>query len=779
MTLSIAFLMIVLVGMIVLFLTEKIPIDLTAFLGLVILIFTGYVTADQAFTGFASSAVITMLSIFIVSGALMNAGVADFAAVWIHRIVGSSELPLLITIMITAGVLSAFMNNIAATAVLMPAVASLTRRAGLQPSKIFIPLSFGAILGGTTTLVGTPPNILAGSVLADRGLKSFELFDFTILGAVLLALGVIYMVTIGRKLLPDHKLQEDDPGQELAELYRLEESSFTIRIPEGSPIEGKTLAETGIGSALGIQIIAVLREGNRMLAPPAETRLRAGDELLVSGSRERLTETLQIQGLDVEETVGEQIRLPQRGVSGVKLRISKDSDLANRSLLDYDFRKRFGVAVMAIGRGEERFTKGVGDIDLQEEDILFGIGTSEKVANHSERNDLFHVERSGAAALDELKDEPVLVLRLPEDSSLVGKTIAESQVAGLMGIMIIGILREDKVEWTVSPDEVLKADDRLFVSGEKDKLKTLLQIGNVELVSHPSTPELESEEVGVVEATIAPRSSLDGRTLGEANFRQRRGLQVLAIWREGHPIREQLADLSLRVGDGLLLQGKREALAELPKDEDLVVLSPIFGSERKVEKAPFAVGGLLLMIVFVISGFQPISVAAFAAATFVVLTGVISMKEAYRVIEWRAIFLVAAVLPVGMAMESSGTAQLISENLVVIAGEFGPYVVLASLIVLSSLLSQGLDGAPAVVLLAPVVFSTAEKLEISPYPLMMGVALAASAAFMTPFSHKANLLVMGAGGYRSWDYVKVGTPLTIVILATLVFLVPVFFPFQK
>ena len=153
------------------------------------------------------------------------------------------------------------------------------------------------------------------------------------------------------------------------------------------------------------------------------------------------------------------------------------------------------------------------------------------------------------------------------------------------------------------------------------------------------------------------------------------------------------------------------------------------------------------------------------------------MKEAYRVIEWRAIFLVAAVLPVGIAMESSGTAQLISENLVVVAGEFGPYAVLASLIVLSSLLSQGLDGAPAVVLLAPVVFSTAEKLELSPYPLMMGVALAASAAFMTPFSHKANLLVMGAGGYRSWDYVKVGTPLTIVILAALIFLVPVFFPF--
>jgi len=777
MTASIAFLLIVLVAMIVLFLTEKLPIDLTAFLGLVILVFAGYVTSDQAFTGFASSAVITMMSIFIVSGALMNAGVADFAAVWIHKIVGSRELPLLITIMITAGVLSAFMNNIAATAVLMPAVASLSKKAGLQPSKIFIPLSFGAILGGTTTLVGTPPNILAGSVLEAKGLKPFELFDFTILGGVLLALGVIYMVIIGRKLLPDRKIHEDDVGRELAELYRLKESSFTLKIPKGSSVEGKTLAETGIGNALGVQVIAVTHKGDRMLAPPADTHLCSGDELLVSGSRERLTEILEIQGLDLEETIGRQIKRPQRGVSGVKLRINKGSKLLNKSLLEYDFRKRFGVAVMAIKREENRFTKNVGDISLEEGDILFGIGTSKNVANLAERNDLFDIELSGIAALDELNDEPVLVLHLPEDSPLVGKTIAKSHVSGLMGIMVIGILQKDKIEWTVSPDEILRADDRLFVSGEKDKLIKVMKMGNVELVSHPSTLDLESEKVGVVEATIAPRSSLDGRTLGETDFRKRRGLQVLAVWREGHPIREQLSSLSLRVGDGLLLQGKREALAELPKDKDLVVLSEVFATERNVKKAPFAVGGLFLMIGLVLTGFQPIQVAAFAAATFVVLTGVISMKEAYRVIEWRAIFLVAAVLPVGIAMESSGTAQLISDSVAFYAGQFGPYAVLGSLIVLSSLLSQGLDGAPAVVLLAPVVFSTAEKLNISPYPLMMGVALAASAAFMTPFSHKANLLVMGAGGYKSWDYIKVGTPLTIVILATLVFLVPVIFPF--
>jgi di/tricarboxylate transporter len=183
------------------------------------------------------------------------------------------------------------------------------------------------------------------------------------------------------------------------------------------------------------------------------------------------------------------------------------------------------------------------------------------------------------------------------------------------------------------------------------------------------------------------------------------------------------------------------------------------------------------MIGLVASGYQPIHVAAFAAASLALLLGTLTMQEAYRAIEWRAIFLVAAVLPVGLAMERTGAALLLADSVTAIAGPAGSYAILAALVLLASLLSQGLDGAPAVVLMAPVVLGTAEGLGISARPLMMGVSLAASAAFMTPFSHKANLLVMGAGGYRSSDYLKVGTPLTIVVLVLIVLLVPLFFPF--
>jgi di/tricarboxylate transporter len=183
------------------------------------------------------------------------------------------------------------------------------------------------------------------------------------------------------------------------------------------------------------------------------------------------------------------------------------------------------------------------------------------------------------------------------------------------------------------------------------------------------------------------------------------------------------------------------------------------------------------MILLVLMGYQPIHVAAFSAAALVLLAGALTMEEAYRAIEWRAIFLVAAVLPAGMAMERSGAALLLANTVAHAAGPFGPYAVLAGLMVLSSFLSQGLDGAPAVVLLTPVALQAAEKLGLSPYPIMMGISLAASAAFMTPFSHKANLLVMGAGGYRAIDYLRVGTPLTVIFLVLLTALIPIFFPF--
>ena len=207
MTIQIAFLFALIGAMVYLFLTEKLSVDLTAGLGLVILLFTGYLTPAEAFTGFMSPAVITLASVFVVGAALLETGVADSIGGRIHKIVGDSEVRLIVTLMLVAGIMSAFMNNIAATAVLMPAVAAIGPKAGIAPSRLFMPLAFGAILGGTTTLVGTPPNILAGELLDQQGLEPFSLFAFTPIGIPILLLGVVYMITIGRKLLPKGELR--------------------------------------------------------------------------------------------------------------------------------------------------------------------------------------------------------------------------------------------------------------------------------------------------------------------------------------------------------------------------------------------------------------------------------------------------------------------------------------------------------------------------------------------------------------------------------------------
>jgi di/tricarboxylate transporter len=777
MTMQIALLFMLLAGMVYLFLTEKIPVDLTAFLGLVILVLGGFLPAENAFEGFASSAVITMLSIFIISAALLQTGLADRIGEHLHKVLGSREVVLIAGLMVIAGVLSAFMNNIAATAVLMPAVAAVARRAQLAPSRLFMPLAFGAVLGGTLTEVGTPPNILAAAMLKERGLEPFTLFDFTPVGAVLLALGVVFMLTFGRKLLPT-RLHEGGRSEaaDPTVVYHLQEKLFGIRIPPGSNLDGCTLGELQLGSALGMQVAAIVRSrGRKELAPSADAVLHGGDRLLIKGRRSDLDELLQVQGVEVHETTVDELSPIVKGVGGVRLRLPAGSPLVGKTLRELGFRRRYEVVVIGVQRHQELLREELASLELQAGDEIIALGTREQLAALREYPEM-EVGEVGLTAVRELEDE-LFVIVLPDGSPLTGQTVRESRIGELVGLTVAGIIRDGQTQLAISPDDPLVAGDQLLVAGDPSRLLHLLQLREAQIETEVPESSIESDTVGVVEGAIAPRSAAAGKTLAELDFRDRFGLQVLAIWREGEAIERGLAHLPLRFGDAFLLQGSWEKIRKLAKDPDYVILAQTEQGQRRPGKAPFALGGLLLMIAMVVLNFQPIHIAAFTAATLVVLSGALTMEEAYRAIEWRAIFLVAAVLPVGIAMEETQAATFLSSSVTELAGPLGNYAVLTALVVLASLLSQGLDGAPAVVLLTPVVLKAAEALEISPYPLMMGVALAASAAFMTPFSHKANLLVMGAGGYRSMDYVKVGTPLTVAVLAVIILLVPVFFPF--
>jgi di/tricarboxylate transporter len=775
MTLEIGFLFVLLAVMVVLFLTEKLPVDLTAFAGLVVLVFAGYVEPEEAFAGFSSPAVITMLSVFFVSAALQYTGVARALGARIHGVMGSREIPLISAIMLVGGLLSAFMNNIAAAAVLMPAVASLSRQAGVAPSRMMMPLAFGCILGGTTTLVGTPPNLLTSQVLTEQGLEPFALFDFAPYGLALLGGGVLFMVTLGRKLLPAGNAgMAEVERADLAGVYRIGERLFSLQLQPGSPLAGQTLRQARFGDALGVQVVAIVRDGQEQLVPPAHEVLHVGDRLVVEGRRDEVEARLDLRSLEVHGLGALPVTSSLAG--GVVVRLRDGSPLLGRSLKSLNFRRHHRVAVAALWREGVRLEE-LGDQALERGDEILALGEPHRVHELANRPDL-DVVVEGPEALHRL-ESALFVLNIPGASPLAGATIASSQLRERFDLTVVGLIRDGETEMVIAPDTALRAGDQLLVAGRPTRILQLLNVGNVEVAREDSHRSLETDDVGLVEAVVAPRSAAVGRSLRDLDFRNRYGLRALALWRGARPVRSGLPDLKLRLGDGLLLHGPREKEPLLHSDPDFVVLSaPTASAPLRPRQAPFALAALLLMVGLVVARVFPIQVAAFAAATLVVLMRALTMHEAYRAVEWRAVFLVAAILPVGVAMERTGAAELVANSVANLAGGAGPYAVLIALMVISSLLSQGLDGAPTVVLLGPVVVGTAQQLGLSPYPLMMGVGLAASAAFMTPFSHKANLLVMGAGGYRAVDYAKVGAPLTLFVLGLLTVMIPLLMPFR-
>lgn len=747
-------LFLLLAAMIYLFMSERLPIDLTAFLGLLILLLAGYVTAEQAFTGFASSTVITMLSIFVIGGALKETGVTESLAARLHGLIGNREVPLLLGVMGMAGMVSAFLNNLAATAVLMPAVGSISRRSGLSPSRLFMPLAFGTILGGTLTLVGTAPNLLASELLVRHGLRPFRLFDFTALGAVLLAAGILFMVTLGRRLLP---IGPKEAGslqmRELTRFYELQEHLFSVEI----------------------QVVAFFRGKEKILSPTADSVIREGDTLLVEGRLQDLQKLLEMQGVEVYPIQAAEIPRPQPGATGARIRIASDSTFVGRDLRSLKFRERLGAMVLAIKRGDEIIRQGLARRILRAGDEVLVLGIRSELEALASLPGV-KLQELGLSALDDLREQLYLI-RIPRNSTLIGKTLSSSRLGELAGVTVGGLIRDGKTRLGPAPDAALEEGDQLLVTGAPSRILSLLEMGDVRIDSEIDTPVLESEEIGVVEAVVSPRSSISGRTLGQVRFRERYGLQVLSLWREGRAMHGELSSLTLRFGDALLLQGPWEKIRLLADDPEFVILSQTLQGPRRTEKAPVAVLGLATMVFLILTGLQPVHVASFAGAVLVLLAGALKMEEAYRVIDWRSIFLVAAIFPFSIAMEQTGAISLLAASATGAASLYGPLALLAAFVVFSSFLSQALDGALAVLLFVPIAIQSAAELGVSPYPLSMGVALGASMVFLTPFSGKSSLLVMNAGGYRTMDFFKVGAPLTIPLILLVIYLIPLFFPF--
>jgi len=552
--------------------------------------------------------VVTVWAIYIISEGLFKTGVADYLGAHILKLAGASESRLIAAIMLIVGFMSSFMNNIGATAVLLPAVIGISRKTKISPSKLLIPLSFASLMGGNMTLIGTPPNILASGILMQyTHTESFRFFDFLPMGIVLLTSGILYMVVIGRHFLPETSVKED-----LARSYQIRDYATELTILPDSPLVGKTIEESRFGEDYDLTIIS---------------------------------------------------KLNKSPITRISPQLSSTRRLVSRSL---------------------------------------PVRSSETIA----ANDVFLVKGSLETLL-KIKDRQGL---------------------------------------KIGPELSLSDND------------------------------LQSNQTSMAEILVTPASKLVGKTLKSARFRDQFKLTVLALWRTGHPLRKKLTETPIQVGDVLLAQGHKENFLLIDIDPGLLLLEPVVEERRRTEKAPWALAIMGAMLIVVTFGWVTVSVAAVAAAFAMVLLNVLTIDEAYRAIQWRSIFLIAGMLPLGIAMEKAGTAQFLADQIVFATQHWGALGVLLGIYIFTLLLTQPMSNAAATVLVVPIAIDAALKLEANPQAFVMAVVIAASTAFLTPIGHQANVLVYGLGNYRFSDFAKVGFGLNLMYIFLVALLLPIIWP---
>lgn len=782
MTGEIAFVLAVLGVAVLLFVSDRIRPDLVALFVLLALTLGGVLTPDEAISGFSNPATITVWAVFILSGALYRTGVAGAVGRQILPLARDSQSRLVALLMLTAALLSAFMNNVAVVALMLPATMDLAKRGRWAASRLLIPLSFASLLGGMMTLIGTPPNILVSDAMRAQGLEPFGLFDYVYTGVPAVLVGVLFMGLVGRKLLPDRDVSgvgADAP--DLAAMYAGHGSHFVLQLGRGSPLEGYTLAQSRLGAALGMNVLAIQRRGQYVPAPPPDSELRSGDRLIVEGQADRLEMLrghrplrLSRDRWDLEEVIGS-------GIAIAEVRVTEAAKYAGATLRETGLRDRYGLVVLAIRREGAARESELADTPVEIGDVLLIGVARDRLRRVEAGSDLALIREMGAAqiAADYHLDERLVVLQVPAGSAVAGTSLGESRVGDAFGLAILIIRHPDRTEYLPEASAVLREGDQLVALARLESLRALRALRSLEVVREVEADlaSLESARIGLASVVLSPYSRLAGRTLRGLHFREKFGLNVVAIWRAGEAITTDLRDTALRFGDALLLHGPRDRLAVLASDHDFLVLTEAAQTPPRLEKAPFAIAimGLAFLVPLAL-GLLSAPVAAVLAAALVVLAGCVTMDEAYRFIEWKAVFLIAGMLPLGLAMEKTGAATFIANQVIDLVGAYGPYAVMTALFLLTSAASQIMPSAASAVLIAPIAIQAANVEGLSPPALAMTVAVAASASFMSPIGHPSNILVMGPGGYRFGDYLRVGIPLTVVVLLVTLLVLPLKWP---
>lgn len=780
MTVQVILLLAIVAMALIVFIGGWLSVDLVGLLVLSALALLGFLSPEEALAGFSSPAVVTVWAMFILSAGLTRTGIAYRIGAPLQRFSKGSEVMLMVVLMVTASIFSALINTTTVAAILLPTAMDLARRSGRPPARLLMPFSLGCLLGGPFTGISTAPNIIATDILHSAGFETFKIFDFTPITAAIVVSGIFFVVTFGRLLLPaGSKKTSDSSGLPGADLYGLDAHLFTTRIRPGSTLVGRTLAESRFGSALFVTVVALQRKGVLILAPPSTEILQQGDELIMHGQAETVQRFDGSQHLQIETLDSAQDMILQQMIIA-DCRVSEHSSLVGATLAESELRRLHQVHVLALydpeGKAipdarQHRFTAG---------DRLLLQGEKKALEALIEKDLLTEPQFVTWDEVDRLTDgrAKLLPVRIPPGSVLADRSLLESRLGNVFGLTVAGIIRDGVLICMPLPNEKIQANDLLVMQGSPRDLEILQGLQELKIAEESASllTELESQQVGVTEVLLSPRTTLTGRTLGDLLFREHYGINVLAIWRNGKAFRTGLQDMPLKFGDALLVYGQRKKLQAVDRDPDFLVLDKAAVQAPRLEKAAFAAVIMVAVILSAILGLVPIAIAAVAGSAVMVLSGALSMQEAYRAIEWKVIFLIASMLPLGVAIQNTGAAQMGAEVLITMVGDLGPRWVVGTIFLVTVVATQVIPTAALVVLMAPVALSASATLGISPQLLMMTVAIAASASFASPLSHPAHLLVMGPGGYRFIDYVKVGVPLTAVVFAVSVWLLPIFWP---
>ena len=586
------FLLIAIVGfMIMAFAREWLPVDLVALVSLALLLLFGLVTPDQAVSGFSNPAVITIMMMFIMSQALVESGAISKLGHRIATMTGQSRTSASIILLLVVGVLSAFINNTVAVAVFLPVAVHLASHFKLSPSRILMPLSFAAIMGGTATLIGTSTNLLVKAVAEEQGVARITVFEFMLLGGVLFVVGSIYNILVPMRFLPDRTTSS------LTRKYHLTDYLTELKIPEGSPLVGKTV---------------------------------------------------------LEEHVSE----------------------------------RFQLTVLEILRGDEQIAENLRHTALEPDDILIVEGAVEDIVSFREQK----------------------------------------------GLLLLTDVKLD--------------DD-----------------------------ELTDRNTILVEMQLSPTSSLVGSTLKQIDFRRTFGCFVLALGRTGESINQKLGKIHLKQWDTLLVFGPRSRIEDLYQKPDFVPLGELDIPIRLSPTWWLDVAIIPAVVLAAAFGWVSILEAAIIGAAAVLAMRRLTMREAYKAIDWSVVFLLAATVPLGAAMRNTGLADMLGAGLSHVGSDYGPQVLLAAVFGATALLTSFFSNNTTAILMVAIVVSTAAQLGIDPKPLVMAVAYAASTCFMTPIGYQTNAMVLTPGNYKFMDFVKFGLPLVLIFLLVSTLLIPVIWPF--